>query len=119
MKKRQGRRYSDTVDPHQRGRNDKAEATAIRYDREADAYELQLRAGTRLTVPRKLLACLPADATAEALSDVQIEPMDGLRLVGHPRHGLPPQHADRSRDGRCLSLGWLPTRINRYSSIRA
>jgi hypothetical protein len=77
MKKRQGRRRSsDTVDPHQRGRNDKAEATAIRYDREADAYEVQLRAGTRLTVPRKLLACLPADATAEALSDVQIEPMD-------------------------------------------
>lgn len=73
MKKRQGRRRSsDPVDPHQRGRNDKAEATAIRYDRKADAYELQLRAGTRLTVPRSLLRYLPADATTEALSDVQV-----------------------------------------------
>ena len=60
MKKRQGRRrYLDTVDPHQRGRNDNAEATGIRYDRAADAYELQLRAGTRLTVPRRLLGYLP------------------------------------------------------------
>ncbi len=76
MKKRQGRRrYVDTVDPHQRGRNDNAEATGIRYDRAADAYELQLRAGTRLTVPRRLLGNLPADATTEALSDVQVQPM--------------------------------------------
>lgn len=76
MKKRDGRRrYSGAVDPHQRGRNANAEATGIRYDRAADAYELQLRAGTRLSVPRKLLAYLPVSASAEALSDVQVVEM--------------------------------------------
>jgi uncharacterized protein DUF2442 len=75
MTKRNGRRRNSDADPHQRGLNANADATEIRYDREADAYELRLRIGTRLSVPRKLLAYLPADAPPEALSDVQLEPM--------------------------------------------
>ncbi len=76
MTRRNGRRRdADSVDPHERGLNANADATEIRYDREADAYELRLRSGTRLTVPRRLLSYLPADAPPEALSDVELEPM--------------------------------------------